>query len=106
MYTRRFVTGHITTLEARALLWIVPEGYTWVMRDVVMWNPLGAEQTISLYLNEPSAGALLGLVARTVPAYATANVDLRQELLAGEQLHAGASAGDAWIAVTGYRFSL
>lgn len=103
IYTRR-LGGTVQAVAGDYVLGTVPEGETWVVRDVVFSNGLPGEADDYLYTAAPGGG--LVIFRQLVPGNSTAHYDGRQALEAGEVLHAAFGGANQSVLVTGYRFSL
>lgn len=99
-YTRRFGAGFSPSAGELVLL-TASAAWTWIVRDIVITNQHGSEQLVQVFIRAGSATFLLYVnpAAASTTSY---HLELRQELLAGEQLVAYGSAGPFNVLVTGY----
>ena len=95
----------VGTANTDHLLLLVDEFRHYVLRDVVLGNRSIGPAVIIVYVAAPGAPGLY-LVQLEVPENSTLHVDLRQALLAGEELRAFSTASSWAVVCTGYAFSL
>jgi hypothetical protein len=100
-YTRLFGRAAVTD-GSSPLLFLADDLATYVVRDLVIYNGGGAEDTFYLFIL--STGGSIFLFAALVPPFSTSHVDLRQVLAAGDQLYASSATQTYTAAVTGYVF--
>jgi hypothetical protein len=102
VYTRRMLA--VRLLSAATADAVVPAGKVWVVRNVVAIADGAASQSVAaIYAPNPITVALAVTPANQL---ATFNAETRIVLQAGETLHAQAVAGNWFITVTGYEFTL
>lgn len=105
IYTSRFVAEYVPDV-ASARVWTVPGDANYVVRDVVLGNESAVQRQSFLVLKVLSGSSMYLVAAPTLPGYSTTHVELRQELLAGEELWwYSNSGGPLSLLVTGYRLS-
>ena len=101
VYTRRLGVASRTTAGSQ-LLFKATAGFTWIVRDLTVSNESNGTQEIQVWISS-GGGSYVVFRAPAAPARSSYHLDLRQELLPDEELHAAGSAGGWTAAVTGYR---
>lgn len=103
-YTRRLGFVACTVVNQLYTIYVAPKG-TSVLRDVVVtqFNTPGPSGIV-LYLRPGPSGTLSPLWYVPAAPTGSAHIDMRQELVEGEQLLAAVTVTPVYIWATGYVF--
>lgn len=103
-YTRRVVAYRQATQTNGQLLYTNTSPDVVILRDLVVMNLHTATQLIGIFI--PGAGGALWVYrSNLIQPNETFHLELRQQLVAGEQLQLQTGAGGATVLITGYFLS-
>lgn len=101
-YTRRLGAGSYLP-PGETVLFTATDAHVWVVRDIVLTNFYPAPQFVQVFVRAGTSIFPL-LVFAELAATTSAHLELRQEILPGEELLVYSVNGSIGIAVTGYAF--
>jgi len=105
IYTRR-LAAKLLEPAGWTVLYLSDSGLRVILRDIVVcWDNPGDLESFKLGMQEVPSGNLVELLGTPMTPHQMIHLDLRQELVAGEQLLAYTSAAAGpYVSVTGYLF--
>lgn len=104
VYTKQAFAGTVDTNPQD--LYTVPDGYTFVLREVVAQNQAAASYTFALGVLDQSGSQLAALMqSADLPQYGIAQYSGRTAVLPGQKLRAYIGGTDWIVVITGYLLS-